>query len=538
MNRLLACVGLANLVMLAEWRAIGVVFSREFAYLAEGRPPLTYVWATLLSILLIAVSLFALWSIVEVILGPHLDPAGRRLRVLLHGVVLLGVSMLCMSALVRSRAVWALLPVWGVALLFPPSARLLARLCRTCAWSALFLPWLLLNTLYSWARYPLPVETKANVTPSDPSPPERLVWIVFDEMDSRAVFENRPARLRVPALDRLRQGAIYATNAHAAGAWTLDVLPALWLGRPVAQAEESGPRDLFLRFADGPDAVTLPVPDTMFAKARALGHTLAIVGWYHPYCRLFGHLTVRCASGSSPEAFEPLRQSTFASERGAPAAALDLLGWTLLRKPSEVVEGALAPRRIAQERSLVLPTRMAALYDRLHQVAVDVVSDPSVSFVFVHYPIPHLPAVRHPRTSTGGSADSAYLNNLTLADKSFAELRERLEAAGLWERTSILVTSDHGLRPDVWKYLQEWTEELDAITRGKATATIPFLFKKAGQQHAITYSQTFNSVLSNQLVLETLEGELPTPEDVTQWLDANRERVPLTWPVRTAGDRE
>jgi hypothetical protein len=38
----------------------------------------------------------------------------------------------------------------------------------------------------------------------------------------------------------------------------------------------------------------------------------------------------------------------------------------------------------------------------------------------------------------------------------------------------------------------------------------------------LTYGKEFNSVLSADLIMAALEGDVKTPEQVTQWLDSHR----------------
>jgi len=64
----------------------------------------------------------------------------------------------------------------------------------------------------------------------------RIVWIIFDELDYRLAFLDRPASIDLPELDRLRSEALFATHAREASESTLRSLPSLLLGIPVAGA--------------------------------------------------------------------------------------------------------------------------------------------------------------------------------------------------------------------------------------------------------------------------------------------------------------
>jgi hypothetical protein len=48
------------------------------------------------------------------------------------------------------------------------------------------------------------------------------------------------------------------------------------------------------------------------------------------------------------------------------------------------------------------------------------------------------------------------------------------------------------------------------------------LLKLKGQRAGVIYQPSFNTVLSQDLLLALLRGELSSPPDVTAWLDRHR----------------
>lgn len=87
---------------------------------------------------------------------------------------------------------------------------------------------------------------------------------------------------------------------------------------------------------------------------------------------------------------------------------------------------------------------------RLVKAATRMAARPDLDFVFIHLPAPHGPFVFDRRT---GQPDAwswpkvdGYLDNLYLADRIFGEIREGMERAGVWDRSVVLVTGDHGYR--------------------------------------------------------------------------------------------
>ena len=102
-----------------------------------------------------------------------------------------------------------------------------------------------------------------------------------------------------------------------------------------------------------------------------------------------------------------------------------------------------------------------------------------------------------------------------------------MEAAGCWENSTILVTSDHPLRPSAWNQEFSWSREEAAVMGNKEYPWVPFLVKVAGQTRPVTYTAPFNTVLIHDLIVGLIRGQLSTPEDVLGWLDRNRSRAPL-----------
>jgi hypothetical protein len=180
----------------------------------------------------------------------------------------------------------------------------------------------------------------------------------------------------------------------------------------------------------------------------------------------------------------------------------------------------------------------AGVYAELHGKALEMVRDPSLSLVFLHYSIPHLPGFYdRDRGAIDTQRFHTYLDNLALADRTIGELRRALEDAHLWDATTVLVHADHALRPQIWKSVGLWTGELEEATGGQQGALTPFALKLAHQREPVHYNHPFNAVLAHDLVLALVEGQVQDPEQALAWLDTNRHRRPLHWHVTTLADR-
>jgi hypothetical protein len=118
----------------------------------------------------------------------------------------------------------------------------------------------------------------------------------------------------------------------------------------------------------------------------------------------------------------------------------------------------------------------------------------------------------------------SYLDNLELVDRTLGDLRQAMEAAGVWERTVVLVTSDHWWRADsLWKRRLVLTPEDEKAFNGSEDRRVPFILKMDGaKESGITFGSPFNTVLTHDLLLAILRGEVVGTKGAAAWLDRNR----------------
>jgi hypothetical protein len=94
-----------------------------------------------------------------------------------------------------------------------------------------------------------------------------------------------------------------------------------------------------------------------------------------------------------------------------------------------------------------------------------------------------------------------------------------MEHAGLWDRSAVLISSDHPLRGP--EYGAGLTEDDKRLIRGKLSPFVPFLLKLPDQQRTVTFSPGFNTVVSRGLLESILRGAIAGPEQAVEWLSAH-----------------
>ncbi|MFY9572132.1 MAG: hypothetical protein WAV20_12095, partial [Blastocatellia bacterium] len=123
----------------------------------------------------------------------------------------------------------------------------------------------------------------------------RVVWLVFDEMDQRVAFSERPATVNLPALDRLRGQSIWASKAYPPADHTLISMTSLITGKSISKAEPVNPSKIMITFAGSEELVSWGSQSNIFSKARDGGFNTAVIGWYLPYCRVIGESLTSCS---------------------------------------------------------------------------------------------------------------------------------------------------------------------------------------------------------------------------------------------------
>lgn len=241
----------------------------------------------------------------------------------------------------------------------------------------------------------------------------RLVWILFDSMDEEVAFSKRSPELRLPALDRFRKEAAFvALEARSPADATIDSIPSLLRGRASRLS--------------GLEAGT----DTAIGRARQAGLRVGIAGWFLPYCRVFGEVADACA-------WWPMARqlNSFGTDFGS------TLGGQLRSLFETNTFSPFGP-------SLTVRHHIETI-EELSAAATAMAARPDLDFVFLHINVPHTPFVYDPETLSLGAArlrPRDYESNLRLADRIFERMRAAMEGAGVWERSAVLISSDHGYR--------------------------------------------------------------------------------------------
>jgi sulfatase-like protein len=525
----LVCFSLANLCFMRRWYDLEHLKERSMDYYRTAPASATLLWATLICAFLLTAVFWLAWKWVD------RDPTPFKMKLAQCGFLVAFMFPLesvreywnqqaGRMDMLSSVALWSMEAVLaaGVALVMLGNLRILRAARRVALALTLLFPALMIdfalgsiNVEPASAYLPKPA---LPLLPPRPGPPKRVVWILFDELDQRLVFDLHKPEVPMPEMDRLRAESLTASQAMQTAAWTTQALPSLLSGVIYSGVRLEGADELRVTLPDDPKTMLWRDVPNVFKKARALGVNAALVGWHHPYCRVFGDSLVRCMDVVSGHPTPALIRETASDEEGLLRTVRSLFELQLAGV-KEIFSTARAP--VTETiRDVYVQRRHQEQYFRIRDRALTDIADPRLDFVFVHMPAPH-PFGLYDRARRDFTLNPllGYADNLALVDRTWGEMRWALEQAGLWDWTSIVITADHGLRPDVWRGHIGWTDELERLTGGRQSERVPLIVKIAGESDAAAYDRPFSNVVCGDLSLGILSGEIRSVEDVARFLD-------------------
>jgi hypothetical protein len=342
----------------------------------------------------------------------------------------------------------------------------------------------------------------------------RAVWIVFDELDERLLFDRRPDRIQTPEFDRFRSEAVSADHAIPPARETLLSMPSFLLGESIKKVELDTSQLLF-EDGNGASLNNFAKQENIFRRVRAAGFNTAVAGWYLPYCRLIGSDVSDCAWAS-------LGPAVVCAERLIHRRAfLDKLAFMVRWQARLTFPDLVASRVMDATPDDLLGRRLQNIraMELVMQNGIRMLRNPKLNFILLHVPAPHPPGFWNSRLHRFVVADADYLDNYELADEVLGRFRKTLEGLGAWDNTTVLVTSDHSYRTGLWIEQGVWNAETATVSGSRQYPYVPFLLKLPSQRTPYGYRREFNNRVSGDLLLKILAGNINTPQEATGWMD-------------------
>jgi len=486
---LLAALSLANLSFIEMWDGM-INYTPAQAFYLEHAPPRAEYVAAFVNVILVGFVFFLLIRFARWIVA----------RFGTAGFILGSLPVLALVAAAPGKSIVRLLAnrlpdlnLWiivGALLFLPLATALIARRRFFGVASAVLVtisPLILIEAILSISRCWTDHSADYADGPLAPRVPQttrpRIVWIIFDELDYRLSFLDRPSTVPMQSFDNLRKESLFAENALSPALDTIPSVPSLITGRQLASFHATGPSTVLF------DDIPASVYPTVFSSVRAMGANVAVVGWFLPYCRVFSRDLAACSAHDLENQLSETGRTFLES------VSLQLQSLFAYRNRSILGESPRSKHRVE-------------MLGAMHADAMRDVVDPSLNLVYLHLPVPHAPylydrfSYQFPKRYLGVGS---YLDNLALADNYLGDFREAMTNAGLWDKTTVLVSSDHPNRTSL-------------AVDGKEDPRVPFLLKLAGQTAGVSYEPVLQTILTKPLLEAILEQKIKTADDVIKWL--------------------
>jgi len=435
-----------------------------------------------LGVLLIAIALALLMLLADAAVRRSERPGVKRVRNAAFGLAL-GVA-LAANAYQASFTIpqipdtcwyWLLPPLLAcVAALRPAAARAGIVFCTVLSPVVVLVP----AKMLAYPPLDVPIERFPATTLADgtegQSPPPNVYLVVFDEWSyERSLDEAGNWRADLPHLAALARTSDVYTDAHSLASHTDISLPRLLFQTDQEFTRKRGVPG----FLDGQGQWTpTPLITGLFGRAKNAGLHTFMVGWYHPYRRMFGDQVDFSYSHCQYDWFG----SSFAGRTM-------YHGWQIVGRwfPPAGVANDLWLKWGARLYARTQPSRTSRIHELTRRIITSV--DASTLGVF-HYPVPHRPfvfdgssQVRKPLFDP--SSEKGYIGNLGYMDLLLGELVADLRRAGKFDSSWLIVTSDHTWRDDP-RFLEKPAEE--RLTH------VPLLIKKPRQTALAEYDHRFS----------------------------------------------
>jgi hypothetical protein len=327
----------------------------------------------------------------------------------------------------------------------------------------------------------------------------RLVWIIFDELSYDQLFEHRAHDLALPNVDSLRSQSTLFTEIQPIGMKTVKVIPSLFSGGVIDDFRYLSDNRFVVHYTGQHGWHPLDGAGTLFRDAQLAGWRTAAVGWYNPYCTIYGSALDSCYWSNLDRTDGNMAQrATFWRNTWSPLANLG----TELRSPT-----------LADRESCNIDVRQRnQTHQDLEKHILQVVSSDQADFIFLHLDIPHSPNIwSRIADDYTQSCGSSYLDNLALVDRELGRLLTMLRGSPRWKDTTLIVQGDHSWRTVIWDGLPTWTDEDDQASRGVFDERPALLIHSAGQTQPQTDSRVMSLLYVHGAIENVLEGRAVTP---------------------------
>lgn len=429
------------------------------------------------------------------------------------------VAALAASALFSIRAGWLAKAERAVSRASRPLSILSVAMCM-----AMIIPVILAfgvdKSVSEASVHAQPSVTKKKEAGADGSHPPRIVWVIFDEFDASLAFDNRPEGMSLPHIDRFARESVNFSRASSTSAYTVTAVPSLLTGIPFTRVVRKKTSDVILATAEADTEYSFRKTPSVISWANEAGVPVSLIGWTHPYCRVFGDRLAQCAwyennhMSSAQTWAVSLRNLEFGEALYAQAHQEALGARTDPCNPTSGADPAKVGLR--DYRASIL-----SILDEQRVEAAKFLRSGVGGLSILHLATPHPPgAVARTAPPGSASAELSMVENYAVADSIFGEIRSILEERGEWDSALVILTSDHGLR----SFWGDWgclTRVEQAMLHDRNELRVPLMIKLPGTgEHGVIERKVETTILA-PLVRGVLERGALSREELANYLEGH-----------------
>ncbi len=326
----------------------------------------------------------------------------------------------------------------------------------------------------------------------------RLVWILFDELAYKQVFEDREPSLVLPNFDRLRAESTLYTDVTPIAKRTTRAVPTLQMGQIVTDMTYTSGNEYLIKTKQDPHWTKFDASASLFGQAKRAGLSTSVIGWYIAYCPTFVNIATQCWWTNDD-----------AQDRGPTSldASYAENVWFPLRI---LAEQAFDPRLAWDDESRWNAEGHIQSVKNVSQHALRVLASSNADIIYLHIPAPHPIGFwnRHAhKFAPGGS----YLDGLDYTDRLLGQMLYILESQPRWAATTLLIHGDHSWRTWMWRPLPGWSAEDERASNGGQWDPRPLLMIHApGQQSPVTVTAPTSLMLVHDFVAAQIKADSRT----------------------------
>jgi len=316
---------------------------------------------------------------------------------------------------------------------------------------------------------------------------QKIIWVLFDELDPAYVYDAAQG-FKLQSLRKGFENAFYTGFAIAPTNRTVNSVLSYLLSEQVVEVKPVSANVALLRI-DGQAAVPFKPEGTIFEKLWQKGYKIGISGWHLPYCRLFEKYASECAQfGSS-------KYNNVTSSDYVEALWMDL--------------HSLLPDWASFQHGYI--------YKKSWESSEWLLRNKSLDFIYLHFSVPHLPRVANGESERFAaffdSTQKAYESNLSLVDESIDRIREILASEGEWDRSILIITSDH------------WWRTPERLKNRHFQ--VPLLIRLPWEEEKRISSTPFSNILISDIILALSKSEITDYAGLSNWIDGHQAQYPL-----------